>query len=203
VDWHFLCFVSDASNPEILAAAFDSAVKLIPGQQAEEEGLWSVEAFSLTERDKIVGWQNTELVEPSWWPQGEPVFFATETLLNNKGNPVVMLRSLVPQTSYINPIERKANHCQHTEGVPYIIALNASDLPNANERLQQYIEENFPIWKHVSGVLIFGPLFYSTSRTKAFQFRIFSNSNADYPMPNQLICLSKDLKHILEFIISR
>lgn len=201
VDWHVACFVSDASDPKILAAAFDAAAKLIPGQQAEEEGLWSVTAVPLSERDDIVGGKSSELFGPTWWPQGESVFFSNATLLNGKGNPVVILRSLVPKASYMNPVLRKADHGQNTEGRPYIIALDASELPRAHERLPPDIEQNFPIWNHVSGVLIFTPLFYTSSNTKTFRFRLLANPYSDWPMPSQLINLAKDSLQELEFTI--
>ena len=201
VDWHLVCFVSDASNQEILTAAFDAAVELVPGQRAEETGLWYVEAVPLPERDKIVGGQYCELFRPKWWLHDEPAFFSVATFLNGKGNPVVRLSSLLPRTSYLNPIMRKANHGQHTEGRPYVIALDASDLPSASNRLLPDIEGNFPIWKHVSGILILSPIFYTTSRTKELMFRVFSNPYADYPMPNQLIDFSNCASHKLEFKI--
>lgn len=196
VDWHVACFVSDASDPKILDAAFDAAVKLLPGQRAEEEGMWFVTAIPLSERDSTVN-RFSKLLKPTWWPQGESTFFFQESLLNGKGNPVVMLRSLAPKASYMNPVIRKANSGQYTKKRSYLIALNTSELPDAYERLPPDIEQNFPIWNHVSGILIFNPLFYFKSKT--LKFRLLVNRNSCWPLPSQLLDLAKD--SLLEFPI--
>lgn len=201
VDWHVVCFVADASNPEILSAAFDAAVNLRPGQDANEEGIWYVKAIPLSERDVVVGGRCSELLGPEWWPAREPTFFSNSTLLNGKGNPVVALRSLVPETSYLNPIRRKAEHGQHTSGRPFLIALNASELPGANKRLKDEIEQNLSLWDHVSGVLIFSPWFYVTSKTKAYKFRVITNPHANHPLPESIRNLSGPLSNELEFEI--
>ena len=201
VNWHVACFVSDASNPKILSAAFGAAVKLTPGQFAEDPGVWFTRAVPLDERDTVVGGNSNELLGPIWWPKGESTFFSNSTLLNGRGNPVVMLRSLAPETSYLNPIMRKAEHGQHTDGKPYVIALNASELPSANERLKSDIEKNFPLWQHVSGILIFSPWFYISSKTKAYKFRVLKNPHATHSMPRRLVELSDKPAHDLEFTI--
>ncbi|MTV39511.1 hypothetical protein [Duganella radicis] len=201
VDWHIACFVSDASDKEILTKCFAAAARLKPGERAEQEGLWSVTAIPLADRDSIVGGQSSGLYAPTWWPQQEAGFFINGSLLNGKGNPVVALRSLVPLTSYMNPIKRKAEHGQHTGGRPYVIALDASELPRATTRLPADIELDFPIWTHVSGVLIFSPLFYITSRTKEFKFRLLANPHAEWPMTKELLELSLATSHEVKFEI--
>ena len=189
VDWHIVCFVSNASDKKLLANAFEAAVKLRPEERAEERGFWSVAAVSLSDRDIVVGDRSTELLAPTWWPQDESAFFTSASLLNGKGNPIVAIRSLVPQASYMGPINRKAEHGQHTAGRPFIIALDASELPRAIERLPADIERDFPIWTHVSGVLILSPRFYTTSKTKEFKFRLLANPHAEWEMPSELLDL--------------
>lgn len=184
-----------------MADIFDAAVKLRPGERAEQQGDWSVVAVPLADREIVVGGQSTELLAPTWWPQNEAGFFTNATLLNEKGNPVVSLRSLVPQASYINPIKRKAEHGQHSLGRPYIIALDAGELPRAIERLPADIERDFPIWTHVSGVLIVSPLFYVTSRTKEFKFRLLANPHAKWKIPSQLLDLSHAPSNTITFEI--
>ena len=201
VDWHLACFVSDASDKEIMADCFDAAVRLQPGEKAEQEGRWAAIAVPLADRDSVVGGHCSEIFAPSWWPQQEAGFFTNCTLLNGKGNPVVALRSLVPQASYMNPIKRKAEHGQHTGGRPYLIALDASELPRASERLQADVELDFPLWTHVSGVLILSPLFYTTSRTKEFKIRLLVNPYAECPIPKELLDLSLATSHEVKFEI--
>lgn len=201
VDWHVDCFVADASNPEILSAVFDAAVNLKPGQEANQEGIWYVRAIPLSEYDAIIGGRSSELLVPQWWPDHEPTFFSSSTLLNSKGNPVVAIRSLAPETSYLNPIRRKAEYGQHTSGKPFLIALDASELPGANKRLQIEIEKNFDLWDHVSGVLIFNPWFYLSSKTKAYNFRLITNPHATHPLPGAIRILSEKLSNELKFKI--
>jgi hypothetical protein len=202
LDWHIVCFVTDASDPEILAAAFDAAIGLQPGQSREESNCWFVRAVALEERNIVVGGQVAELLGPDWWPKDEPTRFSNSTLINGKGNPVVSLRSLYPETSYMNPLIRKANHGQHTDGVPYIIALNASVLPRAHVRMKDEILLNFAAWDHVSGVLIYYPLFYTGAKKKIFKFHVFENPGATSAMPPELLCLANKEINDIDFKIS-
>lgn len=201
VDWHILCFVRDGSDKKLLGDIFDAAVKLRPGERAEQKNDWSVVAVPLADREIVLGGQSTELLAPTWWPQNEGGFITNATLLNEKSNPVVALRSLVPQASYINPIKRKAEHGQHSSGRPYIIALDAGELPRAMDRLPADVERDFPIWTHVSGVLIVSPLFYVTSTKKEFKFRLLANPYADWKMPSQLLDLSAAPANTITFEI--
>jgi len=203
VDWHIMCFVSDGSDEKILAETFEAAVKLHPGERSEVQGLWSVVAVPLADRDTIAGGQAVELLAPTWWPKKESAFFTTATILNGKGNPVVALRSLVPHAPYMNSIRRKAEHGQHTVGRPYIIALDASELPGAIERLSPDIERKFSIWTHVSGVLILIPFFYTNSTIKKFKFRLLTNPYADSKMPSDLLDLCNASQNEVKFEICK
>lgn len=91
-DWHIICFVSDGSSNKILDSTFEAALKLHPGECAGEQGLWSVIAVPLADRDTVISGQSTELFAPRWWPKNQPTFFTTTTLLNGKGNPVCHCR---------------------------------------------------------------------------------------------------------------
>lgn len=92
-----------------------------------------MKAVALEQRDEVVGTHSLELFAPDWWPSDEPSYFATGTLLGATGNPIVLIRSLVPLASYMNPILRKATSGQRRLGNPYLIAVDVSELPRAHE----------------------------------------------------------------------
>jgi hypothetical protein len=186
VEWHIVGFIADASAPAELAAMFESAVKLRPGDFAEEATRWCVRAVPLDGREDVVGAESVELFSPSWWPANQPTYFSTSTLIGSGGNPVVLLRSLIPRASYTNPILRKANSGQRREGNPYLIAVDVSELPRAHEQLVADLHGYFSIWEHVSGVLLFEPRFYVGAGRKEWVVSIHRNAAAAIALPASL-----------------
>ena len=183
VEWHIVGFIADASAPAELAAMFEAAIKLRPGESAEVALRWHVRAVPLDRREDVVGAHSVELFRPCWWPANQPTFFSTGTLIGSGGNPVVLLRSLIPRASYTNPVLRKANSGQRREGNPYLIAVDVSELPRAHEQLGADLHGYFSIWEHVSGVLLFEPRFYLGASRKEWVVSIHRNPAAAIALP--------------------
>lgn len=202
VAWNVAGFIADASNSVDLAAMFEAAIALCPGQSAGDAGRWCVQAVALERRDDVVGAYSTELFGPAWWPSDEPNYFSTSTLIGATGNPVVLLRSLVPIASYTNPILRKATGRQKRPGNPYLIALDVSELPRAHERIVNDLIGYFKIWDHVTAVLLFEPRFYIGVERKVWVVSIHRNPSATIALPPHLAALSNRGKFSVDFTLS-
>lgn len=202
VAWNVVGFIADASNAVDLAAMFEAAIALNPGQCAEEAGRWCVQAVALERRDEVVGAHSAELFGPGWWPSDAPNYFSTSTLLGATGNPVVLLRSLVPLASYTNPILRKATGGQRRPGNPYLIAVDVSELPRAHERIVNDLIGYFKIWDHVTAVLLFEPRFYIGVERKEWVVSIHRNPSATNVLPPHFAALSSRDKFTVDFTLS-
>ncbi len=183
VAWNVIAFIADASNSKDLDEMFEAASILQPGQSAEVFGKWYVRAVPLSQRDDVVAAHVIELFGPDWWPNNDPSYGSTSTLIGSAENPVVQLRSLVPITSYMSPVIRKANSGQRWPGNPYLIALDVSDLPRAHERIIDELRGYFEIWNHVSAVLLFEPRFYIGFERKEWVVSIHRNPRANIQLP--------------------
>lgn len=165
-------------------------------------GRWYARAVPLDQRDAVVGAHSTELFGPDWWPNNEPAYFSSNTLIGASENPVVLLRSLIPLASYMNPILRKATSGQRRAGNPYLIALDVTELPRAHERIVNDLVAYFKIWDHVSAALVFEPRFYVGLERKEWVVSIHLNSTASIALPPQLAILSGRGRLSIEFMLS-
>lgn len=190
VAWHILGFIADASVSADVEAMFEAATRLRPDETSEVAGNWYVRAVPLDRRDDVVGAHSVELFRPSWWPVDQPTYFSTSTLVGSRGSPVVLLRSLIPLASYMNPLLRKASSGQRRAGNPYLIAVDVSDLPRAHERVVDDLRGYFSIWEHVSGVLLFEPRFYIGANRKEWVASIIRNPSATVALPSDLAKLA-------------
>lgn len=201
--WNLLGFISDASRAADLDAMFDAATQIRPGESAEHAGKWSVCALEIERREEVVS--NTELFAPAWWPKNEPCDFAFNTVLGgSSGNPYVQVRSLVPHTSYMNPIIRKADSGQRIPGKPYLIALDVSEFPRAHDRILGDLYHSFAAWDHVSGVLLFEPRFF-VGYHKQYVVSLHKNHSATCRLPDQLLACAQATSSRLDFhmLVSR
>lgn len=194
--WNLLGFISDASRSTDLNAMFDAATQIHPGESVEDAGKWSVCAVGIERREEVVS--NTELFAPAWWPKNEPCTFAFNTVLGGSKNPYIQVRSLIPHTSYMNPIIRKADSGQRMPGKPYLIALDVSEFPRAHDRILGDLYHCFTAWDHVSGVLLFEPRFFVGYR-KQYIVSLHKNDSAACRLPDQLLACAQETSSRLDF----
>jgi hypothetical protein len=101
-----------------------------------------------------------------------------------------------PYESYINPVMRKANFPQGTAGIPFLIALDVSNLPGAFTELPRAVAGFLPIWQVVSGILPFNQ-FVHPERV-GWQWRLLRNPYAAVPLPDALCVGRADLPQVME-----
>ncbi|MBP7574221.1 MAG: hypothetical protein KA777_09625 [Rhodoferax sp.] len=200
--WNLICFVADAACDADLCAMLDLATKLLPGQSAEQDGRWCIRAEPLELRDVIVGDNGIQKFSPNWWPNAEPNFQCTSTVLGTTENPVVRLISLVPFAPYTNPVLRKASSRQSRSGVPYVIALDSSELPRAHERITKDLDRYFATWNHVSAVLIFEYRPWIGVAKKTWVISLHLNPAATDQVPHQLSFQATREPVSIDFVLS-
>ncbi len=202
VDWNVICFIADASNPNDLNAVFDAVTELRPNETKEQPSRWAVRAVPLEQREHVVGAQANKIFAPKWWPSDEPSFFATSTIIGSNSSPVILLRSLIPMTSYMNPIIRKANSGQRHSGHPYLIALDTSEMPRAHDRIAGDLGSYFVDWNHISGVMLFESRFWIGVESKEWIVSIHANPHARLSIPDCVVGIADSKRHLLRFVLS-
>ena len=139
VDWNVVCFFADASNPDDLNAALDAAIALHPGECKEKPKRWAVQAIPLECRDDVLRVE----MKPDWWSSNEPSYFVNGALIGGDISPIVTLHTVIPATSYMNPIISKADSNQHRLGHPYLIALDTSNMLGAHRKVLSELNQGY------------------------------------------------------------
>lgn len=203
IDWNLNCFMVDASNVDELTAVFNAAVELRPNEIKEEPGRWAVRAVPLEQRDNVLGVNANKMFAPEWWPSDEPSFFVTSTVLGTtSGSQVILLRSLVPTTSYINPIRNKADRYQGNLEHPYLIALDTYEMPRAHERIIGDLNSYFANWNHISGVMLFESRFSTLVGSNEWIVSIHANPHARLSLPEEVARMADGKRRSVGFVLS-
>ena len=186
VAWNIACFMADASNTQELNDAFDAAVALESGESVEMAERWKVIAVPDQQLPDFLAEVRT--LRPLWWPKDCPSYNASSTRFGGspKKSSHIFLESQVPVVEYIGPIRRKAENPQNRSEHPFLIAMDSMELPRTHDRIQPELEKFFPLWNHVSGVLIFEPRFWFGWWCKEYHWSINPNPHANIPLPNNL-----------------
>ena len=180
--WNIVCHMADASDHDDLYAVLDAATNLNPSESAEVYGRWNVVAVPLEQRGEVIN--GGKMFRPNWWPQNEPATFIGGTRIAGVGTVSTLFCSLIPHTSYRNPVLKKVNSGQHREGHPYLIAVDTTALPRAHERAREELILDFPVWQHVSGVLFFESRFYIGLGRQEWVVSLHKNPHALLPLPD-------------------
>ncbi|MDD5228858.1 MAG: hypothetical protein PHD53_08645, partial [Methylococcales bacterium] len=123
-------------------------------------------------------------------------------VIGKSTNPVISFRSLIPKTLYIDPIKKKADRPQKRADNPYLIALDTSNLPRAHERILDELDADFPIWNHVSGVMLFESRFWTGIDSKEWIVSLHPNPHADIALPPELMKFATRERIQIKFLIS-
>lgn len=180
LDYDIAFFFVDVNNALHRTQAFDAAMALKAGEFATDEKYWLVTTFHDSNENDF----HSRLValQPSWWPESTASLFATGCCIGSQPR-YVYFKSAVPKADYINPIRRKAEKFQGTAGVPFLVALESSNLPNVYEQIEYEIAPYWELWDHVSGVLVFEPRFWIVGTHKSYMWKLLRNPHATNPLP--------------------
>lgn len=176
-------FFADVNNAMHRSQAFDAAMALKPGEVVSCEKCWLVTTFV----DSVETDFHTKLaaLQPPWWPKSSASFVATGVRTGFPSR-YVYFKTAPPTADYINPLRRKAEKFQGTAGVPFIIALESSNLPNVYLQIENEVEPYWQLWEDVSGILVYEPRFWTVGTHKSYVWKILKNPYASKPLPLSL-----------------
>jgi hypothetical protein len=118
---------------------------------------------------------------PDWWKGEGPSFFVVKQRIGGVAPPRVTVKTTIPLASYINPVRRKAERMQRSGELPYIVALDASELFGAPDKLAAELQDWFGLWPDVSAVLVQFPWF-PFSGERGWKCRLLRNPSARLPI---------------------
>jgi hypothetical protein len=102
----------------------------------------------------------------------------------------------VPYNSYVNPIMRKADFPQGTAGLPFLLAVDVSDLAGALREIPRAVAGFLPFWKAVSGILLFHDVMGVDQ--VGWLWRLIRNPHSVVPLPEALCAGRADLPQTME-----
>jgi hypothetical protein len=194
--------VVDLVNPTIFEdreAILAVAKTITSGQDVGSPGRWQLRAKAITRNPTVLftGGQNQR---PTWWPVDDArcsVFHGYVAGLETQhAPPQVQVFFGVPYDSYVNPIMRKANFPQGTAGLPFLVAIDISNLPGAFSEMPRAVTGFLPLWKALSGILLFHNLM-GIDRV-GWLWRLITNPYADVPLPESLCGARANLPQTME-----
>lgn len=180
LDYDIALFFVDVNNVLHRTQAFDAAMKLKAGEFATNDKYWLVATFH--DGDEKDFDSRMVALQPPWWPESSASFVATGVRTGSRPR-YVYFKSAPPKADYINPLRRKAEKFQGTAGVPFLIALESSNLPNVYGKIEYEIAPYWELWDHVSGVLAFEPRFWTMGTYKSYMWKLLRNPHAANPLP--------------------
>jgi hypothetical protein len=191
--------LADPTIPEDRAAILDVAEKITIGRPKGLQGRWQLLAQEITREPKVLltGGQGPR---PAWWSVADARCFVLHEQLagpdTRRAPPQVRVSFGVPYDSYINPIMRKADFPQSTPGLPFLVAVDISNLPGAFSEMPTALAGFLPFWKTVSGILLFHDVM-GVDRV-GWLWRLLKNPHAAVTLPDALCDGRADLPQTME-----
>ena len=163
------------------------ARSIASGQMEGKPPRWEMRTERITREPTLVFTGGQDL-RPSWWPLDRArlgiVNGYSAGLDSDRAPPQVRLWFGVPYDSYVNPIRRKADSPQGTEGLPFLVAVDIAELPDALVEIPIAISGFLPHWKAVSGILLFRNVVHFDY--VGWSWRLIRNAYAEVPLPEDL-----------------
>lgn len=186
--FHIVIYSKEPPSNEECMEILNAIVTLVAGSHIEKPESWLVHALPLEKRDLAIGGENSEILKPKWWPNDEPSFFVNSTFISSSAiPPVVRMVCGIPVLSYMNPIQRKADRSQRRSGTPYLIVMDASQLPGAHGRISKELYDALTMWDHVSAIILISNRFYCGVEKKCWEISVFINEAATHKLPPGLL----------------
>src|SRR5438477_1322759 len=151
--YYLFVYIGEVELTSVGAEIID-AIRALPGKsQHGSVNRWYVVAMSRDEAKAVPPSGAIEGVPPNWWPDQK-----VPRLDTSAGSPSgqAIFPTFFRVQSYLDPIVRKANRPQRDAGIPFVIMIDATADIVPHEQLSTGLLENwFPLWPNVAGVLIF------------------------------------------------
>ncbi len=191
--------LADPPLPEDRDAILTKAETIASGQTEGDPPRWEMRALKIT-RAPTVLYTAGQDPRPSWWPVDQARCFVLKGYVagpdTDRAPSQVRICFGVPYDSYVNPIMRKADSPQGTEGLPFLVAVDIEDLPDAFREIPRAVTGLLPLWKAVSGILLFHGM-TSIDRV-GWLWRLLRNPYAEVPLPEELCAGRADLPQTME-----
>lgn len=178
---HVVCHMADAADPADQSAVLDALTRLQPGVRLDNPGRWSVVGVEIeaeiSDRDLRLAHR------PQWWIDDAPCAIASSVRLGQRPPPRVVLMSAIPVEPLFGTIQNKADRPQHRDGLPFVIALDATELVRPARQVETELAGFLPLWDHVSAILVVQTRFFTGHGRKGWQWTLVGNTNASVPLP--------------------
>jgi len=181
-------YISDLLEEETKVKLLEAASNLISGKVFSKKGVWQLEGRVIT-RDIYEIHKVGSSDEPQWWPKGVANLFTIRQMLAGPDSITapsqVLCNYSVPIAGYLNPVKKKVRRFQGSSNNPYLIVIDANNLPNPFIAFEEGLKERLSKWLHVSGVLLYQN--YSFQNEMGWEWQLFNNPNAKRPLPGNLL----------------
>ncbi|MSO99353.1 MAG: hypothetical protein EXR11_14250 [Rhodospirillaceae bacterium] len=171
-------------------ALLEAARTVSPNESHSSRGRWIVSAEEINRSIGEVWVTGKDYIpRPNWWPSHLSQIFRVSMMADTsdqqRSNPSVIGAIGYPTLRYMNPILRKADRPQGDATLPYIIAADIENIPNALHYFREELPKWFHSWDHVSGVLGFHHFMEGVSKY-IVRCQFFSNPNSTISPPELL-----------------
>lgn len=197
--YHLIVYFLDSLSEDEAEAIVEAASKLSAGSSAETPGRWYVRVGPQTCESTSIKLSTTA---PSWWPKqyATPGSFGGTFMLDSERvkRSSIQVQWGLSDKAYRNPIERKASRSQHSGERPFVIALDATQMPGALGWYGDNLAEDLPLWDHVSGVLVFRSEILMVE-SLGWTYRLFQNPEGKHPLPRSFLQQAEPRSLIVPF----
>ncbi len=177
----------DPTNPRDRTAVVKATKAISCGESQSVPGRWSIQAEPAN-REAGTVWTNGQDSAPDWWSQDGARSCAFVQQVDERDTAVVTSQVRVwfgvPYVAYVNPVMRKADSPQGTEGLPFLIAVDVSQLPGAFAEIPRVALGFLPFWTAVGGILLFRSL--ADFDRVGWSWRLVRNPHAAVQLPESL-----------------
>jgi hypothetical protein len=140
---------------------------------------------------------------PAWWAASDARCFMVHAMVAGPGAArapaQVRVYYGVPYNSYVNPVLAKANFPQGLAELPFLLAVDVSELPGAFRELPRVVADFLPNWQRVSGILLFDEIL-GADRV-GWMWRLLKNPHAFVELPETLCSGRADLPGQMETVV--
>ncbi|WP_156437553.1 MULTISPECIES: hypothetical protein [Burkholderia] len=175
----------DILTPETRTRLYHAANTIGSEDMINEESSWHLRSKPIARAPHEIFTAGEKEETPDWWPtDAVKLFTLSQTLAGPEAKeapPRVKVCYTAPFSGYLNSAKKKARNFQGTVGNPYLVVIDANNLPNPFDAFQEGLNPLFPRWRHISGVIVFED--YRTTDEIGWTLQLYRNPFANRPLP--------------------